>query len=617
MNRANSKTIIVGLIAIGFILGIGTSSGVYWLIVAPQVSEADTPILADTGKPMPQELNASKRISVTVDPSLETVRNLDDLEEIKSSFHRDLALRSLLADSDESRVAELLKQTQKLSPYGTIDTQSAIVQRLANINPQLALTQVLEMSTDPYWPYSFVASIFREWANSNLDEAVAQARTLEEHLKEPAVRSIVRERTDLSEDVLRSIARELGHEQLAIVAIAEQKIEEAIADPEKAWNELAIDLQSNSQHLWSIARVASAWVEQSGLSVLDQISNSLTNLATRQFVVRSVLTDAANTNPEGAFRYALTLENDQYNSTIRGVADSWARSDPHSAFAAASDIEKKSLRSTLEDSIIRTWAYYKPREVLDGIDGLPEHVKATALAEALSTIVQDSPQEAVQLVAGIEDSEAKKQVATSVARNWSYGDHNAALDWVLNDPSVDEIRTDLLQDILHRVVQADPQLAMDTALSQPIDEEANGVGMELQVIASLTYSNLDKAIELLPQVRKGPTTVQAVQRVSQYLIRNEEVDEALDLVQQVDEPDRLGVYSAVASSWAYSDPTGLLNSMNRLPSREVRSKAAMAILSHNLHQKNLTDEQIEEAKKFLTEEDLKTHEEEEAVVSQH
>ena len=62
----------------------------------------------------------------------------------------------------------------------------------------------------------------------------------------------------------------------------------------------------------------------------------------------------------------------------------------------------------------------------------------------------------------------------------------------------------------------------------------------------------------------------------------------------------------VAAAWAGSDPEGVLNSMDRFPSDEIKSRAALVIVSYNQFQKNLTDEQIEEAKTFLTEEDAKT-----------
>ena len=76
---------------------------------------------------------------------------------------------------------------------------------------------------------------------------------------------------------------------------------------------------------------------------MDQITRSLTNRNVRQQVISNVLSDAANADPAGAFRYALTVENDQYNQCITGVLDTWARSDPHAALAAVSEVERRDV----------------------------------------------------------------------------------------------------------------------------------------------------------------------------------------------------------------------------------------------------------------------------------
>ena len=49
--------------------------------------------------------------------------------------------------------------------------------------------------------------------------------------------------------------------------------------------------------------------------------------------------------------------------------------------------------------------------------------------------------------------------------------------------------------------------------------------------------------------------------------------------------------------------------MNRLPTKEAKSRGAMALISYNRYEKTLTDEQIEAARKYLTDEDAKALEE--------
>ena len=624
MQTNSSPSRLAVLLTAAFLVGVGCASAVYWLFVAPSGGSGDQVADAVVAPLSPAEIEPAAPVqtspieaSIAPEPPKVAVRSLDEIASMKSASEQQLALRVLLADLDETQVAELLTKSQNaLGDADRFDLQFAMIQRLAHQNPSRALSFVLDMDTS-YNVGGFVTSIFKDWAHSNLDEAVSRAGRLKPHFKRTALSAIVQERTDLADNTIRAIARDLDNEQIATSAIAQRKIEEAIDDPETAWNELAVDLQEDPANFGTISRVASAWVEKSGLGVLDQIVHSLTNAQTRQNVIRNVLAEVAHTDPEGAFTYALTLENDPYNSIVSSVAGMWANSDPRSALDAAIGIEKSSVRKAVAESVVRTWAFDEPKAVLEGVDSLPADLQESAASTALSAIARESPQEAADLVAAMESGSVKMSSASSVVSSWSHRDHEAALEWILNEPGVEEMRTELLSSIMHSLVRADPELAMSTALAQPIDEGSSefgmfgpaGLGMEFNVISSLAFSDVDKAIELLPQVREGPTQLMSYQTVVQSLLMNEEVDKAFNMVQQVPESDRGKVYQAISTSWAMTDPTGMLKSMDRFPSKEDRSRAAALLVTTNQFSKSLSDEQIEEAKKHLTDEHAKALEE--------
>lgn len=618
MKIPRSQGTFFSLLGLAFLLGIGAASVVHWLLMAPTSNDR----LADDGvqsRPVQSESDAYEQLEpreVSDDsPSPNPIpNNLDDVEQIKSAFERSVTLRNLLAKSDEDKVAKLFEQTLD-APRNSLRNgmQMAVVQRLAQLNPKRALRLLGEMDSQ-FYPGQYVDSVYQEWAQTNLDDAVAHARTLDNDWKYSAVNAIVYARKDLSDEVLKSIARDLGNEEIAITAITERKIDDAIEDPEKAWNELVLEVQDNRHHMWSISRVASAWVEKSGLTVLDQIEQSLTNSEVRRYVMSSVIGTAARTDPAGAFKFSLSLENDPHNSIIRSVAMTWAMSDPRSALVAVSEVEKRTLRSELEQNVVGNWASNKPHEVLDQIDALPEHVQSTATSRAIGQVAQESPEEAIGLVLGLELGDTRTAAAQSVVGTWWYYDSEDALDWILNEPAIVDIRPQLLSGIMYGLVSSDPERAMSVALSLPIEEGENGswmgMGLEMQVISQLAYSDLDKAIELLPRVRKGPTRLHAYRMVSGALIREGEIDEAFNMAQQFPESEQSEFYGSIASAWASSDPEGMLNSMNRLPTKEAKSRGAMVLISYNRYEKTLTDEQIETARKYLTDEDAKALEEE-------
>ena len=624
MQSNRSPNRFVALITIGFLVGVGCTSAVYWLFVAPSGGSSDQLVDAVVAPPSPAEIEPSAPVesspteaSNTPEPPKFAVRSLDEIASMRSASEQQLALRVLLSDLNEAQVVDLLTQSQDV--FEDADRQGlhfAMIQRLAHQNPSRALSLALEMDNG-YNTGVFVTSIFGDWAHSNLDEAVSHARTLNQYLKRAALNAIVQERTDLSENTIRAIARDLDNEQIATSAIAQRRIEGAIEDPETTWNELAIDLQDDPENSRTISRVATAWVEESGLSVLDQIYHSLTNTQTRDQVIRSVLAGVAQTDPEGAFNYALTLENDPFNSIASSIAGLWASFDPRAALTAAIGIEKASVRKAVAESVVRTWAFDEPKAVLESVNALPSDLQESAASAALNALTRESPKEAAGLVAAMESGSVKTSSARSVVSVWSDRDHSAALEWILNEPGVEGIRSDLLSSIMHTLVMIDPELAMSTALAQPIDEEESGfgmfgpagLGMEFDVISSLAFSDVDTAIELLPQVREGPTKLMSYQAVAQSLLMKDEVDKAFNMIQQVPESDRKHVLQALSTTWAATDPKGMLKSMDRFPSQGDRSRAAVLLVMTNQYSKSLSEEQIEEAKKHLTEEHAKAIEE--------
>ena len=623
MQNNSSPSRLAVLLTVAFLVGAGCASAVYWLFVAPSGGNdqfADTVVAphspAEIEPAAPVQTSPTEPSTAPESPKI-AARSLDEIANIKSASEQQLAMRVLLSGLDEAQVAELLTQSREVfEDADRYALQSAIVQRLAHQNPSRAMSLVLELDNNPNIG-GFVTIIFGDWAHSNLDEAVSHAQTLNQFLKRTALSAIVQERTDLSDNTIRAIARDLDNEQVATSAIAQRRIEDALEDPETAWNEVAIDLQDDPDNSRTISRIASAWVERSGLSVLDQVSHSLTNAQTRQDVIRRVLAEVARSDPEGALNYALTLENDPHNSIVLSIIGTWAYSEPRSALAAAIGIERAAVRKRAAQSVFNGWAYNEPNELLEEIGSLPADLQEEASTAALGAISRESPEEAADLVAAMESGSVKASSAKSVVSAWSNRDHKAALEWILDEPGVEEIRSELLSSIMHTLVRVDPELAMGTALAQPIDEGKSefgmfgpaGLGMEFNVISSLAFADVDKAIELLPQVREGPTKLMSYQSVVQSLLMNEEVDKAFNMVQQVPESDRKRVYQAISTSWAMTDPTGMLESMDRFPSKEDRSRAAALLVTTNQFSKSLSDEQIEEAKKHLTDEHAKALEE--------
>ena len=617
-NQSPNRT--CALIAIACLIGMGCSSTDYWLLAATenqgQLAEAATPSSSTENEPITHEQSSPAEVSSASASTSSTVRSLEDILRIKSLSEQQLALHIFLSELDEAQVGDLLTQSQAVFPdTHRYELQFPIVQRLAHQNPSRALTRVLGMYTG-YDYMRAVSNVFREWAQSNINEAVSRARTLDPIPKGFALTAIVNTRMDLSESTLRAIALDLGNEQVAISAIAHRRIEEGIADPEKAWNEWATHLLEDAENTEIVARIGTAWIEKSGLSVLDQIYQSLANSETRQQIIHGVLEKVAQIDPAGALNFALNIEGDNYNSIIRNLASVWADSDPSSALKTIVGIERKEVRNAAADTVVRAWAQREPREMLESLDALPIDLQETVSKAALSVLTRESPEETAQFIAAMEPSPLRTSSAKSVVNVWSSRDHNAALKWILNEPSVEEIKTTLLFSIMDKLLEADPLLAMTTVLDQAIEGHDSDLRlrgtkeeMELMIISSGAKSNLESAIDLLPSVSEGPTRLAAFKEVAKELIRDEETDRAFTLAGQFDYPDSQDFHIALAAAWAESDIGELLNSMDRFAPEGLRSKVVFMLMDNSRYRGSLSDEQIMEVRKYLSDEHRKALEE--------
>ena len=530
-----------------------------------------------------------------------TLRTLDEIAKFSSPFNRSLELHILLSDASEEQVQKLLAESDGIEVRKRLQVQKPILQRLAQLNPKKAYAQIkLLEGTDHS---QLIYSVFKEWSSYDLEEAVEFASSLDDNERIEALNGILTERSDLSEEDHRLIARRLDYEQYAINLIMQEKLSKPIDDPEKMWNELVGEVQDNLGQFWMLATIARAWVEKDGMGILDEVSETITNTETRQFVLNSVLRLVTEKDPDHALEYALKLDNNPtgLHSLVLAVAGSWAKFDPQSALKAVSGIERTSLRNRLEDSIVREWSYEKPREVLSLIDTLSDKLHRTATTAAVSSLVQEDPQEAAEFVASMSGS-SRASAANSLLMSWTRGtDYESAIDWVLNDPEISDLKPLLLPQVLSYLVSVDPQLAMQKALDQPISDDQ--LGLEVTVIGHLSYQDPDEARDLLSKVRTGSTQIASYQEVGMSFVRNGDTEKVLNLAEELPSSSRAKYFEPILKTWTQYDHKELLKSINRLPTVEIQSKAALMLLANNERNTNLSKEDEKRVRQFLSEED--------------
>lgn len=554
----------------------------------------DTAATASLNEEKPYTLGQSRNSDIRVE-------SLGDLAAFDRGFDHTVALFNLLAGADQQQLVKLIQQSKEIQHYSQRRSiQNAIFQRFASLNPKAALTHIATM---PRFEHDALLSItFSEWALKDLDGAIAHAKSLEGFRKHAALRAILQSRDDLSEDLRREIARGVGNEQLAIDLIAQSNLAESMENPEQASNALVNDDIGNSSQTGLLIQVAEAWFDKNGLSVLDEINRSLVDWQTRQSILTAIVHRVVQSDPKEVFDYVRGMDDDG-NNLLLVVARAWASLDPESALNAAQMIEGGLVRRNLEWSIVQVWASADPHFILENLDRLPETSRSMARSQAIMAIARTSPEQAAQLMAGMDDPTSRYSVAFTIVSNWARTDVNAALDWVLNG-DLKDLRSQLLPLVLGRLARDDPEFAMQVALNQPVGR--NGSGLEYTVLSYIAGTDPQKALSMLPRVREGQTSLWAHISVGGALVRAGHTDSALKLASNLQESDRERYFGNLVSTWASNDAQGLYNNIDQLPTAEIKSSAALTLITWNSWEKILSQDQIDRAKTFLTSEDAET-----------
>ena len=140
---------LVVVLSLAFLIGVASSGAAYWIVTTMakdnQLMESRSLHSGDDSAPSIAEKSAYFGESDSSDTNVVDVSKYGELETIESLFERGVAQRKYLTSLDESQLAELLKQSPKIFSPATRDSlQLASVQRLAQLNPELALSRALE-----------------------------------------------------------------------------------------------------------------------------------------------------------------------------------------------------------------------------------------------------------------------------------------------------------------------------------------------------------------------------------------------------------------------------------------------------------------------------------------
>ncbi len=587
----------ISVVGISFALGLFL--GVLAVLAIQRIGPQNEQSTQDVAHNKVEQTSKTSTNRISTDDRVEIGR-FNEIFKHHSISKQYSALHATFSQATEQELKEWWSQSKSIKRASQREiAQQVILRSLTAINPQEAFRRIDEVSI--LQSDAALKIVFSEWAVLHLEDAIDAAATLVSSQRNVALQTILETRDDLPENERLSIARQLESEKTFLRLLSDSKVSEKIGEPERSWEILLNDNVDNILQTETLTKVAEAWREQIGLEVLSKIYQ----IGVDDYRIRPPLVEAiAQGDPESALEYARSLSDEQEQSYLsERIVRVWARTDALAALSAVSTFEPASLVSELEEEIAGVWARSNPSEMIENVESISLENRAYPLSTALSNIAREDPLGAIVMLSSIEHTVGNtSMILDSIVYQWAVQRPEAATDWVLeNFKSEDPQRRNLLESTLPRLARKDPNKAFELAIEHPAS--GSGLGLDYHVLGEIVREgDIEVAKKLLPQVNERYKYI-LYGRVASEMVVEGQIEQALVLGEELEESHRRYYYLTVFSSWARTNPKNLMESLDGLSTKTIKSIAAYEIISQNRYNPVFTDEQLERARTFLTPED--------------
>lgn len=555
---------------------------------------------------------------------LADLNNLPDrIEELDipvRPFERNLAFASWIHELDESKIEDWLTQSiqvsWKVKPKTRTDFQALLVRRLAEINPEHALDFALKR-LEPNRS-SLMGIVFFEWAQEDPDGATERVKSLPYLDKRDMLDSVFAAREEFSQDRRQAISEDLGlgsrrmwrtlgsryNTSIDVFPSASQiepLIGDSLENPKRVWYEVVERAQPNPVHYDDLVSVATKWIDESGISVLEEVKTSLASYEAQKYILEHILTTLVFMSPREAFDFAKEHHFPGRNQTITSMVNWWAQMDPVAAISSVHNLPSSGFRRKLERNVLEEWLQKDPytgefkgdpKLILEKLHLIPEALQGDAGALAIKRmIVTTSPRESADAVLRL-NKKVQFSAANALVERWLIKDQDGAIEWINTTPEIESLRNELLLTAARSLVRRDAGLSFEIARNLPMPK--HGFGPEGEIVSIVARSEPNAAMELLPRVRDGKTKLNAFVAVATELILDGRTQETLDLARQLSKNGMVyGYYLRVGAAWAQIDPQGLVDSLENFPNVEARSMVAVQQVNWNTSTSIFSDQQIQ------------------------
>ena len=536
------------------------------------------------------------------------VSDLTQLHLLNSRFDRRLALYRILEDADESSLSDMFDRSAHLSPRSLqLEVESLIAEKWSTINPRAVLAKIEGLPELRF--RTLVEVIFDEWIDTDRSDAIDFASQWSHHRKQMVFETAVLPRSDLGIEDKLEIGRHLDIEYVASSLLQEQMETAPIVDAEEYWRVFHAEHKNAFSELRGdqLNDVAQSLVAEMGTEAFHLVDETAKNTDDKNRILPLVASRIASTDPRAAFDLVVDRKRDE-TGMLRGIVSQWAEVEPKEAFEAVSQIVNSYKRRSMQETVFHRWTRMgNPTELLERLDEFPQNSRSMVREKALESLGSSLPEEALERTQTVENATVRNRLENSFVVSWAERDASAALAWARSEPAVQYKKTRLMADILNRLARKNLDLALETALAEPVDE--SGVGLEASVIGGALRGDVplppDVAEELLLRMRNEQTKLRGMLSVgARYLERGDEegFERAWSLSELLKaDKDRHRYLRSMVLGWIDKGlEQELYRRIDQFPTKELKRHAAQMLITNESDQ--FTDNQLERLNSYLVDE---------------
>ncbi|HBM78280.1 MAG TPA: hypothetical protein DD438_09220 [Verrucomicrobiales bacterium] len=230
----------------------------------------------------------------------------------------------------------------------------------------------------------------------------------------------------------------------------------------------------------------------------------------------------AKQNPEGALKWAQTLDEREAADAISGIFNELSQQDPQEALRMAATLNDND-RGDAYESIAESWAISDYAAADRWINSLSSDEQGKVRFAAIESLANASPSQAAQETTKLPAGEERDELVAEVSREWARQDAPSAFEWLTESGS-------------------------DNAVEE-------GIG---RVVGALAREDPERVLDYIDSRDAGEVRDNAVQGYV-YGNRGAPPAETIRLAETISgEDDRQRAVTRVAYEWAREDPEATL-----------------------------------------------------------